>query len=252
MTLIPRGLIVSCQAAEGEPLFGAPIMAAMARAAEIGGAVAIRANGPEDIAAIRQAVRLPVIGLWKLRSPDSAVYITPHRAAAEAIARAGCDVIAVDATPRPRPGGATLDDLIPFIRNVLGKPVMADCACLEDALLAEALGADYIGTTLAGYTWPHGRPMTDGPDLAFVAELAGRLTKPIIAEGRFYLPEQVAHALALGAHAVCIGGAITRPQDITRRFVVAGVGSVNGVGGVNSVSSVSGVGSVTANDTNDT
>lgn len=237
MTTISHGLIVSCQAAEGEPLFGAPIMAALARAAEIGGAVAIRANGPEDIAAIRRTVHLPIIGLWKLHAPDSPVYITPHCAAAEAIARAGCDVIAVDATPRPRPDGATLDDLIPFIRNVLGKPVMADCACVEDALLAESLGADYLGTTLAGYTRPHGRPMTDGPDLAFVSELAGRVTKPIIAEGRFYLPAQVAQALALGAHAVCIGGAITRPQDITRRFVVEGVSSVIGV---------------TANDTNDT
>ncbi|BCX04862.1 MAG: putative N-acetylmannosamine-6-phosphate 2-epimerase [Candidatus Roseilinea sp.] len=243
MTAIPRGLIVSCQASPGEPLFGAPIMAAMARAAEIGGAVAIRANGPDDIAAIRRAVRLPIIGLWKLRASDSPVYITPHRAAAEAIARAGCDVIALDATPRPRADGATLDDLIPFIRDVLGKPVMADCACLEDALQAESLGADYIGTTLAGYAWPHGRPMTDGPDLAFVGELVGRVTKPIIAEGRFYLPEQVARALALGAHAVCIGGAITRPQDITRRFVVEGVSGVNGVAGV---------GDVPANDTNDT
>lgn len=242
MTTIPHGLIVSCQAAEGEPLFGAPIMAAMARAAEIGGAMAIRANGPEDIAAIRRAVHLPIIGLWKLHAPDSPVYITPHRAAAEAIARAGCDVIAVDATPRPRPDGATLDDLIPFIRNVLGKPVMADCACVEDALLAESLGADYLGTTLAGYTRPHGRLMTDGPDLAFVSELAGRVTQPIIAEGRFYLPEHVARALALGAHAVCIGGAITRPQDITRRFVVEGVGSVSGVNSV---------GDVTANDAND-
>ncbi|MFN4293031.1 MAG: N-acetylmannosamine-6-phosphate 2-epimerase [Thermoflexales bacterium] len=224
MTAIPRGLIVSCQASEGEPLFGAPMMAAMARAAEVGGAVAVRANGPEDIAAIRRAVRLPIIGLWKLRAPNSPVYITPHRAAAESIARAGCDVIAVDATPRPRPEGATLDDLIPFIRNVLGKPVMADCSCLADALLAESLGADYIGTTLAGYARPHGRPMTDGPDLDFVAELAGRATKPIIAEGRFYLPDQVARAMTLGAHAVCIGSAITRPQDITRRFVADGVG----------------------------
>ncbi|GIV84503.1 MAG: putative N-acetylmannosamine-6-phosphate 2-epimerase [Candidatus Roseilinea sp.] len=219
MTAIPRGLIVSCQASAGEPLFGAPMMAAMARAAEVGGAVAIRANGPEDIAAIRQVVGLPIIGLWKLRTPDSPVYITPHRAAAEAIARAGCDVIAVDATPRPRPDGATLDDLIPFIRNVLGKPVMADCACVEDALLAESLGADYLGTTLAGYTRPHGRPMTDGPDLDFVAALAGRVMKPIIAEGRFYRPDQAARAMTLGAHAVCVGGAITRPQDIARRFV---------------------------------
>jgi len=218
MALLPRGLIVSCQAAKGEPLFGASIMAAMARAAEEGGAVAIRANSPADIAAIRQAVRLPIVGLWKVHALPGEVYITPNRAAAKAVARAGCDVIALDATPRPRAGGQRLDDLIAFTHDVLGKPVMADCSCLEDALLAESLGADYIATTLAGYT-AHGRPLTAGPDLDFVGELAGCIRRPIIAEGRFYLPSQVAQALALGAHAVCVGSAITRPQDITRRFV---------------------------------
>jgi putative N-acetylmannosamine-6-phosphate epimerase len=220
--ILPHGLVVSCQAYEGEPLFGAPIMAAMARAAEEGGAVAIRANSPPDIAAIREVTRLPIIGLYKIHSEVSQVYITPDRASAEAVARAGCDIIAIDATPRPRQNGATLADLIPFIRDVLAKPVMADCSCLDDALLAESLGADFIGTTLAGYT-AHGRPMSDGPDLDFVAELVQRARKPVIAEGRFTLPEQVAQALALGAHAVCVGGAITRPQDITRRFVSQGV-----------------------------
>jgi putative N-acetylmannosamine-6-phosphate epimerase len=219
---ISRGLIVSCQAYAGEPMFGPHIMAAMARAADEGGAIAIRANSPADIAAIRTAVRLPIIGLWKVHAPDSEVYITPDAASAIAIAQAGCDVIAVDATPRPRQNGALLGELIPYIRDVLGKPVMADCSCVEDALAAEALGADYIGTTLAGYT-AHGRPMTDGPDIEFVRELAGRATRPIIAEGRFHSPEQVRQALALGAHAVCIGGAITRPESITRRFVSGGV-----------------------------
>lgn len=235
MNLIPRGLIVSCQAYEGEPLFGAHIMAAMARAAEAGGAVAIRANSPPDIAAIRKVTRLPIIGLYKIHSDASEVYITPDRAAAEAIARTSCDVIAVDATPRLRQNGATLDDLIVFIRDVLGKPVMADCSCLDDALLAESLGADYIGTTMAGYT-THGRPMTDGPDLDFVAELVQRVRKPVIAEGRYYLPEQVTQALTSGAYAVCVGGAITRPEDITRRFVSKGVNSVIGVIGVSRVS----------------
>lgn len=218
--MISKGLIVSCQAYEGEPMFGAPIMAAMAKAAEEGGAVAIRANSPADIAAIRKVTALPIIGLYKIHSDASDVYITPHRASAEAIARAGCDVIAVDATPRLRQNDEMLLDLIPFIRNTLGKPVMADCSCIEDAQLAASLGADSLGTTMAGYT-AHGRPMTAGPDLDFVQQLVAQFTQPIIAEGRFYLPEQVAQALALGAHAVCVGGAITRPQDITRRFVAA-------------------------------
>jgi putative N-acetylmannosamine-6-phosphate epimerase len=215
-----KGLIVSCQAYEGEPLFGAHIMAAMAKAAEEGGAVAIRANSPADIAAIRKVTTLPIIGLYKIHSDASDVYITPHRSSAEAIARAGCDVIAIDATPRRRHNDETLHDLIPFIRNTLGKPVMADCSCLEDAQIAASLGADCLGTTMAGYT-AHGRPLTAGPDLDFVQQLVARFTQPVIAEGRFYLPEQVAQALVLGAHAVCVGGAITRPQDITRRFASA-------------------------------
>jgi putative N-acetylmannosamine-6-phosphate epimerase len=217
---LPKGLIVSCQAYEGEPLFGAHIMAAMAKAAEEGGAVAIRANSPADIAAIRKVTTLPIIGLYKIHSDVSDVYITPHRSSAEAIVRAGCDVIAIDATPRRRHNDETLHDLIPFIRNTLGKPVMADCSCLEDAQLAASLGADTLGTTMAGYT-AHGRPLTAGPDLDFVKELVAQFTQPVIAEGRFYLPEQVLQALTLGAHAVCVGGAITRPQDITRRFVSA-------------------------------
>jgi N-acylglucosamine-6-phosphate 2-epimerase len=219
-THIPSGLIVSCQAYAGEPLFGGHIMAAMVRAAGEGGAIAIRANSPADIAAIRSATPLPIIGLYKRMTPGSDVYITPTRESAAAIARAGCDVIAIDATPRPRDTGVTLAELVTYIHDELGKPIMADCSCADDALLAESLGSDYIGTTLAGYT-AHGRPAIDGPDLELVHELVGRLHTPIIAEGRFHTPEQAAQALALGAHAVCIGGAITRPQDITRRYVQA-------------------------------
>lgn len=217
MTL-PPGLIVSCQAYEGDPMFGPHIMAAMARAAEVGGAVGIRANSPDDIAAIRQVTSLPIIGLWKVHSPESEVYITPDCEAAEAIAKAGCDMIAIDGTPRRRAKGVTLPELIEFIHTALGKPVMADCSCLDDALLAQSHGADVISTTLAGYT-SHGRPMTDGPDLDFVQELVGCVNKPVIAEGRFDVPSQVARAVALGAHAVCVGTAITRPENITRRFV---------------------------------
>ena len=223
---LTRGLIVSCQAYDGEPLFGAHIMAAMARAAEEGGAIAIRANSPLDIAAIRAVTKLPIIGLYKIHSETSEVYITPSCASAAAIARAGCDMIALDATPRPRDRGETIAQLITFIHDDLGKPVMADCSCLDDALLAVSLGADFIGTTLAGYT-THGRPILrqaqdaqDGPDLDFVTELVSHVDKPVIAEGRFHTPDQVVQALALGAYAVCVGGAITRPQDITRRFVV--------------------------------
>lgn len=219
--MLPRGLIVSCQAYEGDPLFGAPIMAAMARAAAQGGAVAIRANSPADIAAIRAAVTLPIVGLWKRGSTGlNDVYITPDADSARAIAEAGSDVIAIDATPRPRSGGASLGDLIGYIHSTLHKGVMADVSCLDDALEAVRLGADVISTTLAGYT-AHGRPKLDGPDLAFLDETVRAVRVPVIAEGRFSTPEQVAQAMALGAHGVVIGAAITRPEQLTARFARA-------------------------------
>lgn len=213
-------LIVSCQAGPDEPLHGAHIMAAMARAAEMGGAAAIRANGPDDIRAIRAAVALPVIGIYKRLYAGSDVYITPTRADAAAVARAGAHMIALDGTPRPRPGGETLPTLVDYVHGALGLPVMADVSCLEDALYAQQAGADVLATTLAGYT-AHGRPALAGPDLAFVSELAASAALPVIAEGRFHEPAQAAEALARGALAVVVGGAITRPQEITRRFAQA-------------------------------
>jgi N-acylglucosamine-6-phosphate 2-epimerase len=216
--MLTKGLIVSCQAYEGDPLFGSHIMAALAVAAEQGGAVGIRANSPEDIAAIRAVTNLPIVGLYKLYSPSSQVYITPSCESAEAIARAGSDMIAIDATPRPRHNRETVGQLIQFIHEALGKPVMADVSCIEDAVLAESLGADVISTTLAGYT-QHGRPKMDGPDLEFVAEVVRRVRLPVVAEGRYHEPHQAAQAMQLGAHAVVVGSAITRPEDITRRFV---------------------------------
>jgi putative N-acetylmannosamine-6-phosphate epimerase len=215
-----RGLIVSCQAYAGEPLFGPAHMVAMARAVIQGGAVGLRANSPEDIAAIRAVTDLPIIGLYKRHTPGSEVYITPDLAAAAAIAAAGCDMVAVDATPRPRAGGVTLAELIRYVHDTLGKPVMADVSCLEDARLAEALGADVLGTTLAGYT-AHGRPRLDGPDLEFLGALVQAARVPVIAEGRYWQPAEVAQAFALGAFAAVVGSAITRPWEITRRFAQA-------------------------------
>jgi N-acylglucosamine-6-phosphate 2-epimerase len=213
-------VIISCQAAPGEPLHGPGFMAAMARAAEIGGAGAIRANGAEDIAAIRAAVSLPVIGISKREYPNSAVYITPTFEDAQQIAQAGAHLIALDGTPRPRPDGMSLKALVNRIHQELGTAVMADLSCLEDALASEEAGVDFLGTTLAGYT-THGRPAISGPDLDFITELAQRTRTPIIAEGRFVEPAQVAEAFQRGAWAVVVGSAVTRPQDITRRFVEA-------------------------------
>jgi N-acylglucosamine-6-phosphate 2-epimerase len=217
---LPRGLIVSCQAEATEPLFGAPIMAALARAALAGGAVGIMANTPADVAAIRAVSDCFLIGVYKVHTPDSPVYITPTCEAAAAVAQAGCDMIAIDATPRPRPGGLALGDLVRTIQTTLGLPVMAHVSCRADAAFAEPLGVDVLTTALAGYT-AHGRPPQDGPDLEFLADLTAQSRVPVVAEGRFRTPAEVARAFDLGAYAVVIGGAITRPQDITRRLVQA-------------------------------
>ncbi|MDX1931079.1 MAG: N-acetylmannosamine-6-phosphate 2-epimerase [Capsulimonadales bacterium] len=215
------GLIVSCQALPDEPLFGSSIMARLAVAARQGGAVGIRANTPEDIRAIRAAVPdLPLIGLWKVVLPGfEDVYITPRLADAEAVAAAGADILAVDATLRPHPEGSAAD-LIRAVKAATGRPVMADIATERDALAAVEAGADLISTTLSGYT--DDSPRLDGPDLELVARLAAReLPVPVIAEGRIHSPEQARAALDVGAFAVVVGGAITRPQQITARFAGA-------------------------------
>lgn len=217
---LPRGLIVSCQAEAGEPLFGASIMAALACAALQGGAVGIMANTPADVAAIRAVSDCFLIGVYKMHTPGVPVYITPTRKAAAAVAQAGCDMIALDATPRPRPGGLALPDLVTYIQTTLGLPAMAHVSCRADAEFAAPLGVDVLTTALAGYT-AHGRPPLDGPDLELLADLVAHSALPVIAEGRFRTPAEVARAFELGAAAVVIGGAITRPQDITRRLAQA-------------------------------
>ena len=213
-------IIVSCQAGADEPLYGSVYMAALARAAEIGGAAGIRANGSEDVAAICAIVSLPVIGINKKNYPGCEVYITPTFEDAKVVVQAGAKMVALDATPRPRPGGISLSQLVQKIRQELQTPVMADLSCLEDAQAAEDAGVDFLATTLSGYT-SHGRPAIAGPDLEFISQLAQSTRTPVIAEGRFIEPRQMAEAFNRGAYAVVVGGAITRPQEITRRFVEA-------------------------------
>lgn len=213
------GLIVSCQAQPHEPLHGSAIMARMALAAAQGGAVAIRANTPPDIAAIRSAVDLPIVGLFKVDLPGYDVYITPRLQDAQAVAEAGADVIAIDATQRLRPDFGTLAEYIAAIHTVTGLPVMADISTYAEGLAAAEAGADLVSTTMSGYT-PYS-PVQPGPDLDLVRRLAAKLTVPLVAEGRYHTPDQVTQALAAGATTVVVGGAITRPQEITHRFVSA-------------------------------
>lgn len=216
---IQGGLIVSCQALPGEALFGADIMARMAKAAEGGGAVGIRAGSPPDIAAIRAVTPLPIIGLWKVNTPGCDVYITPSVLHAQAIAGAGADILALDATARPRLEGGTASEFIALVREATGRPVLADISTLDEALAAEQAGAAFVSTTMSGYT-PYS-PQQAAPDLALVRVLAARLRVPVIAEGRIATPEQARAALDAGAWAVVVGGAITRPQQITERFAMA-------------------------------
>jgi N-acylglucosamine-6-phosphate 2-epimerase len=211
-----HGLIVSCQAFEGDPTFGPAFMAAFARSAAQGGAVGIRANGTADIAAIRAAVSLPIIGIQKERASDGRTLITASAASAMALADAGADVIALDATPRPRPGGLTAEELIHQIQELTGLPVLADVETLAQGSAAVQSGADLVASTLAVY---HCAPYT--PDLELLAALAHTVAAPVIAEGNYWEPAQVAAALAAGAHAVVVGSAITRPWLATERFVQA-------------------------------
>ena len=217
---LERGLIVSCQARADNPLHGPRFMGAMALAARDGGAVGIRANGPEDIAAVR-AAGLPVIGIHKVFSDDYPVYITPDFAAAEAIVAAGAEVVALDCTPRPRDGESPAV-LVRRIREELGAEVFADISTLDEGLAAADWGATYVATTLSGYTEAT-RPKPAGPDLALLEGLARRLSVPVIAEGRFNTPALVRQGFEAGAHAVVVGTMITNPREITRMFIAEGV-----------------------------
>lgn len=211
-------VIVSCQAEPGSPLRGPAFMAAMAQAAELGGARGIRAEGVDDIAAIRAVTDLPLIGIRKASRDTSAVYITPGFDDAKDLVAAGADVIATDGTPRSRPHGERLTDLIRRVHE-LGVTVMADVDSLESARYAAAAGADLVATTLSGYTRDDLPPK--GPDVQLVRELVAAQRVPVVAEGRFWTPDQVSAAFDAGAYAVVVGTAITSPLHITRRFVAA-------------------------------
>lgn len=219
--LIPKGaLVVSCQARADNPLHGPVYMSAMARAAEAGGAKGIRANGVEDIAAIRAVTALPIIGISKVWDDRFPVYITPGFEDAARIAKAGADIIGLDATARPR-DGEPVDRLIARIRDELGKEVFADIATLDEGRAAHSFGATYVATTLSGYTEETAARKGKGPDLELLEALVAAVPIPVVAEGRFDTPELVAEALRRGAHAVVVGTMITNPREITKKFVQA-------------------------------
>ena len=218
MAHLNRGLIVSCQAVKGEPLYGLGIMKYMARAAVRGGAVGIRANYVSDIVDIRSEVDVPIIAIIKAEYPDSEVYITPTKKEVDDLIECGAKVIALDATLRKRPGGVTLEELVRYIREKAPDvEIMADCSDFDEAENAVKLGFDYVGTTLRGYTsYTKGTAL---PDVEFIGKLVESFpdTK-IIAEGGIWERGQLEKVWAKGVYAVVIGSAITRPMDITKRF----------------------------------
>lgn len=213
-------LIVSCQALENEPLYDSYIMAKMAWAAYLGGAAGIRCNTVKDINAIKETVDLPVIAIIKQVYPDSEVYITPTMKEVDALAELGCEIIAIDATNRVRPGGDTLESFFTKVREKYPNQLfMADTSCFDEGKKAEELGFDLIGTTMAGYTpYTKGTPL---PDFNLMERYVNELHSPIIAEGGIWVPQELKRAMDIGVHAAVVGTAITRPMDITKRFVNA-------------------------------
>lgn len=212
-----RGLIVSCQALEHEPLHGGDTMAKMAKAAQQSGAIGIRTNGVHDIRAIREVVDLPIIGIIKRDIEGSSIFITPTAEEVEAIIEAGADIVALDITDR--------EGRLEQVRSLIdcahrsGVAVMADVSTFEEGVEAERLGADFIGTTLSGYT-PYSR-QSEEPDFELIRRLSEHVKVPVIGEGRIWTPEQAVQALEAGATYVVVGSAITRPQLITERYVAA-------------------------------
>lgn len=217
--MLPHGLIVSCQALPDEPLHSSFIMSKMALAAYEGGAVGIRANTKEDILAIKETVDLPVIGIVKRDYDRSDVFITATSKEVDELIESQCEVIALDATLQQRPK-ETLDELVSYIRtHAPNVEIMADIATVEEAKNAERLGFDYIGTTLHGYTsYTQGQLLYQN-DFQFLKDVLQSVDAKVIAEGNVITPDMYKRVMDLGVHCSVVGGAITRPKEITKRFV---------------------------------
>lgn len=217
---IKKGLVVSCQALENEPLHSSFIMSKLALAAKEGGASGIRANSKEDILAIKQEVDLPVIGIVKRDYDDSEIYITATKKEVDELIESGCEMIALDTTLRERPKALTLEELVSYAREKNpGVQLMADISSIEEAKNAERLGFDCVSTTLYGYTEDSKKHKLYENDFQFLKEVLKEVSLPVIAEGNIMSPEMVRDVLHIGAYSVVVGGAITRPQQITARFV---------------------------------
>ena len=212
-------LIVSCQALPHEPLHSSFIMGRMARAAAEGGAMGIRANTREDIEEIKKNVDLPVIGIVKRDYPDSKVYITPTMKEIDELMEVKPEIIAVDATISLRPGNVTLDEFYHQIREKYPEQMlMADCSTVEEALHADELGFDFIGTTMVGCTEQSKGDRIEANDFEIIRTILSKVKHHVIAEGNINTPEKARRVVELGCYSVVVGSIITRPQLITKSF----------------------------------
>lgn len=213
-------LVVSCQALPEEPLHSSYIMGRMAYAAYLGGARGIRANSIEDIKEIKRLVDLPIIGIIKKVYEGSDVFITPTEKEIDLLYNEGVDIIAIDGTKRIRPDGKTISEVFPKIREKYKDQIfMADCSTYEEGIEACRLGFDCVGTTLNGYT--EYTKEESIPNLELIDRLVKNLNIPVIAEGGIWTVEDLKNVFNLGVHTAVIGSAITRPMEITKRFVKA-------------------------------
>ena len=222
LELIKGKLIVSCQALENEPLYTEEgnIMPLMAKAAVQSGAAGIRANGVRDISQIKKVVNVPIIGIIKRTYPNTEAYITPSIDEVDQLVKIGCEIIAVDCTKNTRKDLLTAVEYIKLIKKKYPNQLfMADISNLEEAVNASRAGADLVGTTLNGYV--KGSVIKEEPDYELVKKISKTCKIPVIAEGRIHYPYQAKKMFEEGAYSIVVGGAITRPQEITKRFVEA-------------------------------
>lgn len=217
MNKLRRGLVVSCQAEEGSPFNAPEFIAAFAKAAELGGAVGIRARDPENVTSVKRVTGLPVIGLTKGAYASGMVLITPTLDDVFKLVDAGADIVAVDATGRERPDGLSGVEFLRLVRSKVKVPVLADISAVDEAVAAAKTGADFVATTLSGYT-EKSAPVDGLPDFDLIRDIRSSIETPVIAEGRIWTAEQAREAMDCGAYAVCVGTAITRPVSIVEKF----------------------------------
>ena len=216
---LKNNLIVSCQALPQEPLHSSFIMGRMALAAKEGGAVGIRANTKEDISEIQKNVDLPIIGIVKRDYENCDVYITPTMKEIDELMEVKPEIIAIDATSSLRPNGITLDEFYKEIKTKYpNQKLMADCSTVEEAIHADKLGFDYIGTTLVGYTKQRQNSRIEENDFEILREIISKVSNKVIAEGNIDTPQKAKRVLELGSYSVVVGSIITRPQNITKKF----------------------------------